>query len=73
MKMTFELIKITLFFSQKWQMSADVGGVVTKNDVSQYIDIALIYNVDISWHQFSIYCDKTWNKVPYYPLGLDNC
>ena len=50
------------------QMSAEV----MKNDISQYIDIALICNVDISWHQFSIDYDKTWNKVPYCLLGLDS-
>ena len=68
MKTTFELIWITLF-SEKWWMSAEV----MKNYVNQYINIALICNVDISWHKFSIDCDKTWNKFPYCPLGMDSC
>ena len=59
------------FFSQKNGGCQRMSVEVTKNDISQYIYIALIWNVDISWHQFSLDCDKTWNKVPYCPLGLD--
>ena len=62
MKTTFKSIWITLF-SEKQQIS---GRCRQRWQRMMLDSISLICNVDISWHQFSIDCDKMWNKVSYY-------